>query len=181
MNNIHQFKIPTHRSEPKTAKIKETKDFNKSEAELVDVMHTFQHVISIIDKEKVKYLTFLQKGIDTRSTTSRKRSSQMKTSMSIAFSKYNDDETYHRRFTRKHSRPRCDRTVLLKFGTLTTLENAHNTADMKYSVYPVVKIAARSKDGKRFSEVINLQRKKQIFLDVNKTDCDCRQQAGKSR
>ena len=36
---------------------------------------------------------------------------------------------------------------LLKLGTLMTIENAHNTADMKYSVYPVVKIAARPKDG----------------------------------
>ena len=52
----------------------------------------------------------------------------------------------HRRFTRKHSRPRCDQTVPLKLGTLTTFENAHNTADMMYSVYPVVKIAVMSKD-----------------------------------
>ena len=41
---------------------------------------------------------------------------------------------------RKHSRSRWDRTVSLKFGTLTTVENAHNTADTKYSVYPVAKI-----------------------------------------
>ena len=36
--------------------------------------------------------------------------------------------------------------VLLKPGTLTTAENAHNTADTKYSVYPVAKIAVMSKD-----------------------------------
>ena len=73
MNNIHQFKIPAHRlnrsrsaqeinkhvsddvraeNKPKTAKTKEAKDFNKSEAELVDVMDTFQHGISIIGKER---------------------------------------------------------------------------------------------------------------------------------
>ena len=75
MNNIHQFKIPAHRlnrsrsaqeinkhvsddvraeNKPKTAKTKEAKDFNKSEAELVDVMDTFQHRISIIEKEMAK-------------------------------------------------------------------------------------------------------------------------------
>ena len=32
---------------------------------------------------------------------------------------------------------------LVKLGTLTIVENAHNTADMKYSVYPV---AVKSKD-----------------------------------
>ena len=35
---------------------------------------------------------------------------------------------------------------LLKLGTLTKVENAHNTADTKYSVYPVAKIAVMSKD-----------------------------------
>ena len=35
---------------------------------------------------------------------------------------------------------------LLKSGTLKTVENAHNTADTKYSVYPVVKITVKSKD-----------------------------------
>ena len=47
---------------------------------------------------------------------------------------------------RKHSRPRWDRPVPLKLGTLTTVENAHNTADTKYSVHPVAKIAVMSKD-----------------------------------
>ena len=35
---------------------------------------------------------------------------------------------------------------LLKLGTLTTVEEAHSTADTKYSVYPVAKIAVISKD-----------------------------------
>ena len=77
MNNIHQFKIPAHilnrsrsahENKPKTMKTEEAKDFRKSEAELVDVMDTFQHVISIIEKEMAKNLTFLQKEIDTRNT-----------------------------------------------------------------------------------------------------------------
>ena len=80
MNNSHQFKIPAHRldrsrsaqeinkhvsddvraeNKPTTAKTKEAKDFNKSEAELVDVMDTFQHGISIIEKEMVKNPTFM--------------------------------------------------------------------------------------------------------------------------
>ena len=35
---------------------------------------------------------------------------------------------------------------LLKIGTLTTVENAHNTADTRYSVYPVAKSTVKSKD-----------------------------------
>merc|ERR1712137_1203917 len=37
---------------------------------------------------------------------------------------------------------------ILKSGTLTTIDSAHNIADMKYSVSPVVKVAVRPKDGK---------------------------------
>ena len=69
-------------------KTKEAKNFSKSEAELVNVMDTLQHVISIIEKEKAKYLTFLQKGIDTRSTNNATAALIIKkTSMSTAFSK----------------------------------------------------------------------------------------------
>ena len=53
----------------------------------------------------------------------------------------------------------------LKLGTLTTVEEAHNTADTKCSVYPVAKTRQHSK-------WINLPRKKQICIYVNKTDCD---------
>ena len=60
----------------------------------------------------------------------------------------------------------------MKFGTLTTIEHAHITADMKYSVYPVVKIAARPKDGKMYRSDQSSEREKQIYLGVNKTDCD---------
>ena len=34
----------------------------------------------------------------------------------------------------------------LKLGTLTTVEDVHNTADTKYSVSPVAKIAVIPKD-----------------------------------
>merc|ERR1719198_2659322 len=37
---------------------------------------------------------------------------------------------------------------LLKSGTITDIEDAHNIADMKYSVSPVVKVAVKVKDGK---------------------------------
>merc|ERR1719248_14958 len=37
---------------------------------------------------------------------------------------------------------------ILKSGTLTTLESAHNIPAMKYSVSPVVKVAVKPKDGK---------------------------------
>merc|ERR1711988_1218490 len=43
---------------------------------------------------------------------------------------------------------------ILKSGTLTTLENAHNIAAMKYSVSPVVKVAVRVKDGKDLPKLV---------------------------
>ena len=108
-NNIHQFKIPAHRlnrsrsaqeinkhvsdgvraeNKPKTAKTEEAKDFSKSEAELVDVMDTFQHVIAIIEKEMAKNLAFLQKEISTRNTNNATAALTVrKTPLSTAFSK----------------------------------------------------------------------------------------------
>ncbi|CAE8604809.1 unnamed protein product [Polarella glacialis] len=44
---------------------------------------------------------------------------------------------------------------LLKSGTLTTLENAHNFADMKYSVSPVVKVAVKPKDIKDLPKLVD--------------------------
>merc|ERR1712241_734943 len=35
---------------------------------------------------------------------------------------------------------------ILKSGTITNIEDAHNIADMKYSVSPVVKVAVKAKD-----------------------------------
>merc|ERR1712032_1193866 len=43
---------------------------------------------------------------------------------------------------------------LLKSGTLTSLEDAHNIADMKYSVSPVVKVAVKVKDGKDLPKLV---------------------------
>ena len=57
-----------HEDKPKTVKTKEAKDCSKSEAELVDIMDTFQHVTSIIEKEKAKNLTILAEGIGIRNT-----------------------------------------------------------------------------------------------------------------
>merc|ERR1719433_155061 len=44
---------------------------------------------------------------------------------------------------------------LLKSGTLTTFEDAHNIADMKYSVSPVVKVAVKAKDGKDLPKLVD--------------------------
>ena len=55
-------------NKPKTVKTKEAKNFSKSEAELVDVMDTLQHAISIIEKEMAKNTAFWQKEVDTRNT-----------------------------------------------------------------------------------------------------------------
>merc|ERR1712100_746168 len=43
---------------------------------------------------------------------------------------------------------------LLKSGTLTTVEDAHNIADMKYSVSPVVRVAVKPKDGKDLPKMV---------------------------
>merc|ERR1712160_206354 len=43
---------------------------------------------------------------------------------------------------------------LLKSGTLTTIEDAHIFADMKYSVSPVVKVAVKVKDGKELPKLV---------------------------
>merc|ERR1711868_14196 len=43
---------------------------------------------------------------------------------------------------------------ILKSGTLATVEDAHNIADMKYSVSPVVKIAVKAKDGKDLPKLV---------------------------
>merc|ERR1712078_542382 len=43
---------------------------------------------------------------------------------------------------------------ILKSGTLSTFEDAHNIADMKYSVSPVVKVAVKVKDGKDLPKLV---------------------------
>jgi len=43
---------------------------------------------------------------------------------------------------------------LLKSGTLTTIESAHNITAMKYSVSPVVKVAVKPKDGKDLPKLV---------------------------
>merc|ERR1719181_1140838 len=43
---------------------------------------------------------------------------------------------------------------ILKSGTLTTIEDACNIADMKYSVSPVVKVAVKIKDGKDLPKLV---------------------------
>jgi len=66
------------------------------------------------------------------------------------------------RFTEQIQDVPCGNTValvgvdqyILKSGTITTLESAHNIADMKYSVSPVVKVAVRAKDGKDLPKLV---------------------------
>merc|ERR1711979_72193 len=43
---------------------------------------------------------------------------------------------------------------ILKSGTLTTIDTAHNIADMKCSVSPVVKVAVKVKDGKELPKLV---------------------------
>merc|ERR1712038_1000457 len=44
---------------------------------------------------------------------------------------------------------------ILKSGTITTIEDAHIIADMKYSVSPVVKVAVKPKDGKDLPKLVD--------------------------
>ena len=60
-----------------------------------------------------------------------------------------------------------------QFGTLKTVESAHNTTDTKCSVSHVAKIAVISKG--RCESIRNgsfFREKKQSYISVNKTDCD---------
>merc|ERR1712056_113195 len=43
---------------------------------------------------------------------------------------------------------------ILKSGTITTFEDSHNIADMKYSVSPVVKVSVKVKDGKDLPKLV---------------------------
>jgi len=43
---------------------------------------------------------------------------------------------------------------IVKSGTITTLEDAHNIADMKYSVSPVMKVAVKAKDEKDLPKLV---------------------------
>merc|ERR1712178_137131 len=43
---------------------------------------------------------------------------------------------------------------ILKSGTITTIEDAHNITAMKYSVSPVVKVAVKPKDGKDLPKLV---------------------------
>lgn len=44
---------------------------------------------------------------------------------------------------------------LIKTGTITDLDTAHNFTDMKYSVSPVVRVAVRPKDGKDLPKLVD--------------------------
>merc|ERR1719221_1540712 len=56
---------------------------------------------------------------------------------------------------------------ILKSGTITTLDSAHNIADMKYSVSPVVKVAVKPKDSRELPKLVEgLRRLSQSDLTV---------------
>ena len=150
-------------NKPKTVKTNEAKDFSKSEAELVDVMDTLQHAISVIEKEVAKNLVFLHMEIDTRNTNIATAALIMtKTSMSRAFS----DQCVHA----ETLPPSLGSTSSFwKRCMLKTVEDVHNTTD---DGRHVPKIAVRLKNEKDIQKLINLPRKKQICIHVNKMGCD---------
>lgn len=44
---------------------------------------------------------------------------------------------------------------IVKSGTITTFKEAHNIADMKYSVSPVVRVAVKPKDSKQLPKLVD--------------------------
>ena len=116
------------------------KNFSKSEAEMVDVMDTLHRAISIIEKEIVKNLMFLQKEIDTRNTNN--------TTVPLITKEDLKVNSFQRTTMMMSTTEQIIDQFFRNFGTLITVENAHNTADTKYSVYPVAKITVKSKDGR---------------------------------
>merc|ERR1719252_527712 len=66
------------------------------------------------------------------------------------------------RYTEQVADVPCGNTValvgvdqfILKSGTLTTIDSAHNIAAMKYSVSPVVKVSVKPKDGKDLPKLV---------------------------
>ena len=115
------------------------KNFSKSEAESVDVIDTLQRTISIVKKEIAKNPTFLQKEIDTRKTNN--------VMAALIIRKTFNVKSLHQTVSmmRRATEQIIDQ-FLLNLGTLTTVEEAHSTADTKYSMSPVAKIAVISKD-----------------------------------
>ena len=97
-------------------KTKEAKNINKSEVEMVDVMDTLLRVISIIEQEVAKNLTILQNDIDTRNTNA---------TVSLVTKEDLNVNGFQQTVSMMNDVSRGP----LKRGTLTTVENAHNTAD----------------------------------------------------
>ena len=98
-------------------------------------------MISIIEKEMAKNSAFLQKEINIRNTD--KVTVVLKTSMSNVPPSRSDV------LPRNTAALVVIDQFLLNLGTLMIIENAYNTADMKYSVYPVAVQAKDRRDSVR--------------------------------
>ena len=123
--------------------------------------------------------TFMQKG--TRHTEHEQRHSiahdQGRPQCQQLSANSINDETYHRadhrRFMRKHSRTRCDRTVPLKLGTLKTVEKGS-----QHSWHEVQRVSLREDcsevqgQTRQVSKLIYLLEVEQICICVNKMNCD---------
>ena len=85
---------------------------------------------------------------------------------------------------RKHSRPRWDRTVPLKLGTLTTVENAHNTALTRSTAcIPSRRFTVKSKDRRTDATAFESDQSSEKETDLHLREQDglrhCLQQARK--
>ena len=108
-------------------------------------MDTIQHMISIIEKEMANNITFLQRAVDTRNKNNATEALVTReASISIAFRHSVNDEAYT---TEQITDVSCGNTAALVETWHSDYSwNAHNTADTKYSVYHVAKVAVTSKD-----------------------------------
>ena len=117
-----QQKLKSTRDQQRPRKPKEAKNFSKSEAELVDVMDTLQHAISIIEKEIAKNPAFLQKEIDTRNTDNAMVTLIVRKTLNV-------NSLQQKVSTMRRTTEQINDQFREKLGTLTTIEDAHNNAD----------------------------------------------------
>ena len=118
---------------------------------MVDVMDTLQRTISIIEKEMAKNLAFLQQDGGSHQKEDANVKNFQRTVLMM------------RRTTEQITDVSCGITAalvgidqfLLELGTLTTVEDDHNTAD-RTAWSLVAKIAVRPKDGKDVQKLIDL-------------------------
>ena len=195
LNSIHQFKIQAHRLDRSRSAQEINKHvfggINKDRED--QRSERLQQIQSWVGRchghipardfdhweGEAKNSAFLQKEIDTKEPEQHQDSShqkelKVKSLQRIVFMMMKRTTEPISDVTRGNTAALVGMDQFLyKIGTLKTVENAHNTADTKYSVSHVAKIAVMSKD--RCDSIRNrsiFPEKKQIYISVNNMNCD---------